>query len=148
VKFFGGNPTPIPFDQIYLALQQGIVDGVLTALNPGVAGKFYEVCKYVVVNDFGVALDKEVISEAAWNRLSATERTVLQDGFKEMEASGYYDVGVKQKATDLASWAKANGSDSVITLDGANLFEELEPLNSRLANEVFGPGAWDLVKQA
>ena len=39
VKFFGGTPTPIPFDQIYLALQQGIVDGVLTALNPGVAGE-------------------------------------------------------------------------------------------------------------
>ena len=49
---------------------------------------------------------------------------------------------------DLASWAKANGGDSVITLDGAKLFEELEPLNSRLATEVFGPGSWDLVKQA
>jgi TRAP-type C4-dicarboxylate transport system substrate-binding protein len=148
VKFFGGNPTPIPFDQIYLALQQGIVDGVLTALNPGVAGKFYEVCKYVVSNDFGVALDKEVISEAAWNRLNTQERSALQEGFKAMEPAGYYDVGVRQKSADLESWAKANGQDSVITLDGGKLYAELEPLNSKLANEVFGPGAWDLVKAA
>jgi TRAP-type C4-dicarboxylate transport system substrate-binding protein len=148
VKFFGGAPTPIPFDQIYLALQQGIVDGVLTALNPGVAGKFYEVCKYVVSNDFGVALDKEVISQAAMGRLTDSQRKVLESSFTAMEASGYYEVGVKQKSLDIASWAKANGNDSIITLDGAKLFEELEPLNSRLANEVFGPGAWDTVKKA
>jgi TRAP-type transport system periplasmic protein len=148
IKFFGGAPTPIPFDQIYLALQQGIVDGVLTALNPGVAGKFYEVCKYVVSNDFGIALDKEVISETAWSRLSVQQRGLLQDGFNALEPTDYYDVGVRQKATDLASWAKANGQDSVITLEGAKLYDELEPLNSRLANEVFGAGAWDLVKSA
>lgn len=148
VKFFGGNPTPIPFDQIYLALQQGIVDGVLTALNPGVSGKFYEVCKYVVASDFGVALDKEVISETAWNRLSPDQRATLQNSFNSLEGSDYYGVGVTQKDADLASWAKANGSDSVITLDAGALYEQLEPLNSRLANEVFGPGAWDLVKKA
>ncbi|MBN8872154.1 MAG: TRAP transporter substrate-binding protein [Rhodospirillales bacterium] len=148
VKFFGGNPTPIPFDQIYLALQQGIVDGVLTALNPGVAGKFYEVCKYVVASDFGVALDKEVISDTAWNRLKPDQRKILADGFKSLEVTDYYDIGLKQKDADLASWAKANGPDSVIRLDAGKLYEELEPLNSRLANEVFGPGAWDAVKKA
>ena len=148
VKFFGGNPTPIPFDQIYLALQQGIVDGVLTALNPGVAGKFFEVCKYVVASDFGVALDKEVISEAAWNRLSPTQRTALQDEFNALEVPEYYQIGLNQKTSDLESWAKANGKDSVITLETAAAYEQLEPLNSRLANEVFGPGSWDIIKKA
>jgi TRAP-type C4-dicarboxylate transport system substrate-binding protein len=148
VKFFGGNPTPIPFDQIYLALQQGIVDGVLTALNPGVAGKFFEVCKYVVASDFGIALDKEVISNSAWNRLDASERNVLQSSFDALEPPDYHDVGVRQKEADLATWAKANGPDSVITLDAAKLYSELEPLNSRLATEVFGAGAWDTIKNA
>jgi TRAP-type C4-dicarboxylate transport system substrate-binding protein len=148
VKFFGGIPTPIPFDQIYLALQQGIVDGVLTALNPGVAGKFYEVCKYVVSNDFGIALDKEVISQAAWNRLSAPQRSTLQDEFNALEVSDYYEVGLKQKSIDLGSWAKANGQDSVITLDAGSLYGELEPLNARLANEVYGAGSWDMIKNA
>ena len=148
VKFFGANPTPIPFDQIYLSLQQGIVDGVLTALNPGVAGKFYEVCKYVVSNDFGTALDKEVISTTAWNRLPPAEQKILQDQMAALEVSDYYQVGLAQKQTDLDSWARANGKDSVITLPSAGLFEQFEPLNRRLADEVFGPGSWDLVKQA
>ena len=148
VKFFGGSPTPIPFDQIYLSLQQGIVDGVLTALNPGVAGKFYEVCKYVVDNDFGVALDKEVISSTAWNRLSPEQRTVVQSSFKSLEGTDYYQIGVSQKANDVAAWAKANGPDSIIRLDGSKLFDELAPLNKRLADEIFGPGSWDIVTKA
>ena len=148
VKFFGGIPTPIPFDQIYLALQQGIVDGVLTALNPGVAGKFYEGCKYVVANDFGVALDKEVISQAAWNRLSAMQRSVLQHEFNALEVPEYYQVGLAQKGADLGSWSKANGADSVINLDAGTLYSELEPLNARLADEVYGAGSWDTIKNA
>jgi TRAP-type transport system periplasmic protein len=148
VTFFGGSPTPIPYDQIYLSLQQGVVDGVLTALNGAVSGKFYEVCKYVVANDFGNALDKEMISETAWNRLSDTDRSTLQGMYKEFEKPGYYEVGVNKRASDLETWAKANGADSVITLDAGSLYEELEPLNSRLANEVYGPGAWDIVKKA
>ena len=148
VKFFGGIPTPIPFDQIYLALQQGIVDGVLTALNPGVAGRFFEVCKYVVADDFGIALDKEVISQAAWNRLAPPQRTVLQDEFNALEVPDYYDYGVKQKDVDLGSWAKANGADSVIKLDAGALYAQLEPLNARLANDVFGAGSWELIKNA
>jgi TRAP-type transport system periplasmic protein len=148
VRFFGGSPTPIPYDQIYLSLQQGVVDGVLTALNGAVSGKFYEVCKYVVTNDFGHALDKEMISEAAWNRLSEADRSTLQGSFKELEVPEYYEVGVKKRSSDFAAWAKANGADSVITLEAGSLYEELEPLNSRLANEVYGAGSWDIVKKA
>lgn len=148
VKFFGGSPTPIPFDQIYLALQQGIVDGVLTALNPGVSGKFYEVCKYVVENDFGVALDKEVISSAAWNRLSPDHRTVVQSTFSTLEVPDYYQVGLAAKGVDLGAWSKSNGADSIIRLDGAKLYEDLVPLNKRLADEVFGAGSWDIISNA
>jgi TRAP-type transport system periplasmic protein len=148
VKFFGGSPTPIPYDQIYLSLQQGVVDGVLTALNGAVSSKFYEVCKYVVTNDFGQALDKEMISEVAWNRLNETDRNVLQGTYKQLETPDYYEVGLKNKTADFATWAKVNGPDSVITLDAGNLYEEVEPLNRRLANEVYGAGSWDLIKVA
>jgi TRAP-type C4-dicarboxylate transport system substrate-binding protein len=148
LKFFGAIPTPIPFNEIYLALQQGIVDGVLTALNPGVAGKFFEVCKYVVTNDFGIALDKQVISVAAWNRLSAAQQQALQSSFDELEVPDYYEVGVKLKDTDIATWRASQGADSIITLPGDTLASEVEPLNKKLADEVFGAGSWDTIKAA
>ena len=99
-------------------------------------------------NDFGVALDKEVISQAAFNRLTPPQRTILQTGFNTLEVPDYYEVGLAQKQKDLDSWAAANGKDSVITLPGSGLYDQLEPLNMRLANEIFGDGSWDIIKKA
>jgi TRAP-type transport system periplasmic protein len=148
LKFFGATPTPIPFNEIYLALQQGIVDGVLTALNPGVSSKLYEVCKYVVADDFGLALDKQVISDAAWNALTPEQQTVMQTTFDALETPEYYEVGMKLKNDDLATWRKANGNDSVIQLGVTGLAASLESLNKRLAEEVYGPGAWQMIQSA
>lgn len=142
----GAIPTPIPFNEIYLALQNGIVDGVLTALNPGVQFKFFEVAKYVVVPDFGLALDKEVISTAAWNALSPDHQAIVQDAFDELEAKEYYEVGLAQKAKDLEAWSAANGADSLLDFDASGLVEQFAPLNQKLAEEVYGAGAWDKVK--
>ena len=142
VKFLGGNPTPVPFNEVYLALQQGIVDGMITALNVAVAQKFYEVCKFVVANEFGQALDKELVSTAAWNKLSASERDVLQKTFDRLEETDYYKAGVDAVAKDLEVWEKNNGKGTVLRLAG-DPAKALEPLNKRLMTEVYGPGSWE-----
>lgn len=142
----GAIPTPIPFNEIYLALQNGIVDGVLTALNPGVQFKFFEVAKYVVVPDFGLALDKEVISTAAWNALSPAHQTIMQEAFDELEEKEYYQVGLAQKAKDLEAWAAANGNDSLLDFDASGLAAQFDPLNKKLAEEVYGAGAWEKIQ--
>ncbi|MCG8357375.1 MAG: TRAP transporter substrate-binding protein [Kiloniellales bacterium] len=147
LNFFDAVPTPIPFNEVYLSLQSGIVDGVLTALNPAIQFKFYEVCKHVVVPDFGLALDKQVISSAAWGGLTADQQKILQESFDELEAVEYYDAGLRQKSVDLAAWASANGDDALIDLDASGLATAIAALNERLANEAFGEGAWKLIQE-
>lgn len=116
------------------------MDGVLTALSPGVAGKFYEVATYVVEPDFGLALDKQVISEASWGRLPEDKQQIMQSLFAEMEEVDYYGASISRKEKDLATWEGANGPDSVLKFDGASLAADFEPLNQRLADEVYGAG--------
>ena len=145
VKFFGAIPTPIPFNEVYLALQSGIVDGVLTALNPGVQFKFYEVCKYVVVPDFGLALDKEVISVSAWDSMTPEQQTLMQTSFDELEQTAYYEVGLEQKPKDLEAWSNGDKS-ALIDLDASGLAADMAPLNEKLANEAFGDGAWAMIQ--
>ena len=147
LNFFEAVPTPIPFNEVYLSLQSGIVDGVLTALNPAVQFKFYEVCEHVVVPDFGLALDKEVISIAAWDALSAENQEILQSSFDELEEEEYYRAGLAQKSIDLETWAEANGEGALIDLDASGLAGAMESLNQRLANEAFGDGAWAKIQE-
>lgn len=147
LKFLGANPTPIAFNEIYLALQNGTVDGFVSALNPSVAGKFYEVSKYLMSNPFGEGLDKEAISTRAWRRLSDQQQRVVLQTFEELEATEYFQAGVNAIATDIATWKKANGDDSVFSIDQAGLVKQMEPLNRRLADEVYGPGSWDAIQK-
>jgi TRAP-type C4-dicarboxylate transport system substrate-binding protein len=142
LNHLGASPTPIAFNEIYLALQNGTVDGFVSALNPSVAGKFYEVCKYVYSNPFGLGLDKEAIATRAWNRLSPAQRDIMKSSFDELENVEYHQAGITAITTDLATWRRNNGDDSVAELDQADIDRRMAPLNERLANEVFGAGAW------
>jgi TRAP-type C4-dicarboxylate transport system substrate-binding protein len=146
LKFLGANPTPIAFNEIYLALQNGTVDGFVSALNPSVAGKFYEVSKYLVSNPFGEGLDKEAISTRAWRRLSDQQQRVVLQTFEELEATEYFQAGINAITTDIATWKRFNGDDSVVTFNQAELVARMAPLNKRLADEVYGAGSWDIIR--
>jgi len=148
LNHLGANPTPIAFNEIYLALQNGTVDGFVSALNPSVAGKFYEVCRYLYSNPFGLGLDKEVIATRAWNRLNPDQRQILQRTFNELEEVDYHQAGITAITTDIAAWRQANGADSVSELDQADIDRRMAPLNERLANEVYGAGAWAQIQAA
>lgn len=47
-KNVGANPTPLPFGELYLSLQQGLVDAQENPYDTAYAAKFAEVQKYVV----------------------------------------------------------------------------------------------------
>jgi C4-dicarboxylate-binding protein DctP len=48
VKAMGANPTPMAFSEVYLALQQGVVDGQENPPATIVTMKFFEVQKYLI----------------------------------------------------------------------------------------------------
>jgi len=146
LNHLGANPTPIAFNEIYLALQNGTVDGFVSALNPSVAGKFYEPCKYLYTNEFGYGLDKQAISTRAWGRLNAAQQKTMMDTFDEIEAIDYFKAGNDAIQSDFDAWGKANGADSLVKLDDADIRRRMTPLNQKLADEVYGAGSWDQIQ--
>ena len=46
-KSVGANPVPMAFDEIYLGLQQGVIDAVDTNYEAFYGAKHYEVAKYL-----------------------------------------------------------------------------------------------------
>ena len=50
VKALGGDPTPLPFGELYMALQQKVVDGMECPIVLIHDMKFYEVQKYMVLD--------------------------------------------------------------------------------------------------
>jgi tripartite ATP-independent transporter DctP family solute receptor len=78
VKALGGSPTPIPYGELYTALQQGVVDGAENNLPSFYLSRHYEVCKYYSFDEHTSIPDILLMSTIVWNRLSEQEQQWLQ----------------------------------------------------------------------
>jgi TRAP-type transport system periplasmic protein len=74
----GVNPTPIPFPEVYGALETGVVDGFETDVVGMYSGKFHEVAKYVTVSGHFNNVPLIVINQAKWDALDAETQAKLQ----------------------------------------------------------------------
>lgn len=148
LKHLGASPTVIAFNELYGALQQGIVDGAATLASLAIPVKFYEVTKYIVRNDFGFGLDKYFISAKVWNSYSAKAQQALQETFDELEPRLYFDRVNEEAGPSYAKWEELNGAGTVLELDAAAAQAKMAPLNKELANDVFGPGTWAKIEAA
>jgi TRAP-type C4-dicarboxylate transport system substrate-binding protein len=144
----GAAPTVVAFNEVYTALQQNLVDGMVTLPNLALVMKFNEVCKYYVSNDFGIGLGKWTIASRVWDGLSEDHRKAIQDSFNELEANDYYAAVQRQKPIDIKKWEELNGAGTVLNFDAKAAQDQMAPLNERLATEVFGAGAWDQIQKA
>src|SRR5712692_9155000 len=102
VKALGANPTPLPFPEVYAALDQKAIDGQENPATVISANKFYEVQKYLVLSNHQYNPQSLIFSKKVWDTLSASDRKILVDA--GVEASKYQ----RQVARDAAGTALEN----------------------------------------
>ena len=83
VKALGANPTPLPFPELYAALEQKAVDGQENPVATIKGAKLYEVQKYLTLTNHQYNPQSVVISKKFWDSLTAADRKVLQDAARE-----------------------------------------------------------------
>lgn len=83
VKALGANPTPLPFPELYSALEQGAVDGQENPVATIKGAKLYEVQKYMALTNHQYNPQSVVVSKKFWDTLSPADRKVLQDAATE-----------------------------------------------------------------
>lgn len=83
VNLLGGKATPVPFNEVYTALQQGVIDGAENNIPSLVEMKHSEVAKFYSMDQHLMTPDVIIISESSWNGLSATEQKILKEAAAE-----------------------------------------------------------------
>lgn len=76
---FGATPTPMAFGEVYLALQQGVVEGQENPLSQIIAAKFYEVQKHISLTGHVVQSTSMSINQASLDALPEDLRRILVD---------------------------------------------------------------------
>src|SRR3989344_1904279 len=79
----GTNATPMPFTELYTAMEQKAVDGQENPPATILASKFYEVQKHLVLSRHMYSAWVLLISKKTWDGLSADERKIVQEAARE-----------------------------------------------------------------
>lgn len=79
----GANAVPLPYPELYSALETGTVDGQENPLANIVNAKFTEVQKYLSLTGHQYNPQIVIVSKTFWDRLDAEEQTLLQDAATE-----------------------------------------------------------------
>ena len=100
-KSVEANATPIAFAEVYLALQQGTVDGQENPLPTIMAKKFYEVQTHINLTGHITESLLTIVGGHAWSNLSEEDRTIFADVLKQAASNATDAIrGSEQKLAD------------------------------------------------
>ena len=81
-KCLGANPTPLAFNEVYLALKTGTIDGQDNPLPTDQKAKFYEVTKQIILTGHLVDAVFLSISGKTWAKLNDEQKEVFREAAK------------------------------------------------------------------
>lgn len=89
---FGAQPTPMAYGDVYMALQQGVVDGADTSPDQFVMDKFIEVSKYYNLTKVHYLPALLIMSKPKWDKLTPQQQAILKSSADEAlaESRAYY----------------------------------------------------------
>ena len=82
----GAEAQQIKFSELYVALQQGVVDGQENPLVNIWAGKLHEVQKYISLTGHKYELTPFLIGKRSWDKLTDADKKVIQEAAAEATA--------------------------------------------------------------
>ena len=82
----GAEAQQIKFSELYVALQQGVVDGQENPLVNIWAGKLHEVQKYISLTGHKYELTPFLIGKRSWDKLSVADKKIIQEAAAEATA--------------------------------------------------------------
>jgi len=107
IESLGATATPIAFNELYSALQQGVVDGQENPLATIRSMKFYEVQKYLTLDAHTYAPGSVLINLQFFNSLPEEYQKLIVEAVDEMKV--YQRNYIAQKAEDDLKFLKEQG---------------------------------------
>jgi tripartite ATP-independent transporter DctP family solute receptor len=114
VEAWGASPTPITISELYLALQQGVVDGQENPLATIYSFKFYEVQKYLILSGHDLYHRVIIMNEGTFQKMSPEDRKIFMEAVNNGIA--WQDADLQRRELTLLDTLKAAGM-TVITPD-------------------------------
>ncbi|MCR5881713.1 TRAP transporter substrate-binding protein [Rhizobacter sp. J219] len=141
-KTLGANAIPLPFSELFSALETKAVDGQENPYNTILSSKFYEVQKYLTVTNHVYSPWIVTVSKKFWDQLSPAEKKVLQDA--AVKSRDFERKDTRDEAAKALADLKAKGMqiNELPPAEAARMREKLGAINNSIAANV-GQDLWN-----
>lgn len=138
-KAIGATPVPMTFGEIYLALQQGVIDAQENPLTSIDDQKFAEVQDYVSLTSHMIMMNPVVISEKSWEKLNDAQKAALADAVRDV--TPVVDRCMRdQEEAILEKW-KEDGSIEIVPAEDIDLQAFRDRAHQYIA-DTYGDTEW------
>ena len=146
-KTLGANAVPLPFSELFTALETKTVDGQENPYNTILSSKFYEVQKYLTVTNHVYSPWIVLVSKKYWDGLSKAEQKVLLDA--AVKSRDFERKDTRDEAAKALADLKAKGMqvNELPAAEANRMREKLSAVNASIAANV-GESLWKDVQGA
>ena len=132
-KAFKANPVPMPFAELYGALEAKAVDGQENPFSVINSNKFFEVQKYLSATNHVYAANIVLVSKKFWDRLSPTEQRLMHESANE--ARNYQRTASRAAAQKSLADLQAKGMqfNEVSAAEQARMRDIAKPVTEKFA---------------
>lgn len=123
VRAMGGSPTPLPFMEVYTALQTGVIDGTQNSLSDITNMKFEERLKYITFDGHTYMANMWFIGNTKFNTLTPAEQQVILDGATLMSMV-QFGLQPRKEIDVFAQWKKAGGKIYILNEEEKAAFRQ------------------------
>lgn len=140
-KMLGANAVPLPFSELFSALETKTVDGQENPYNTILSSKFYEVQKYLSITNHVYSPWIVTVSKKWWDGLSKTEQKILQDAARASRDFERKDT--RDEAAKALAELKTKGMqiNELPAAEVARMRDKLTHVNASIATNV-GMDLW------
>jgi tripartite ATP-independent transporter DctP family solute receptor len=139
VAAFGGTATPMPYGEVYSAIQTGVVDGAENNFPSYDTAGHFEVAKNYSLDEHLIVPEVFVMSKAAWDKLTPEDQAI----FKQAAIDSAHKQFELWDAQVAASRAKVEAAGSTINIPEKQPFiDAMKPVYDKYVTD---PALQDLV---
>ncbi|MDP0927349.1 TRAP transporter substrate-binding protein [Paracoccus onubensis] len=138
----GANATPMPYGEVYSAIQTGVIDGAENNFPSYDSAGHNEVAKYFTLDQHLMVPEVVAVSTIAWDNLSPEDQEIMREAAQN-SAVLERKLWAEQEAASEAKVVEA-GAEIVKEIDKTPFIDAMAPVYEKY---VTTPEAQDLVKR-
>ena len=131
VAALGANAVPMPYGEVYSAIETGVIDGAENNYPSYDSSGHYEVAKYYTLDEHTMVPEVLVMSKTSWDKLSPEDQAIVRDAAKASVPFNREKWAAAEKASEEK--VRAAGVEIVADIDKAPFQAAMGPVYEKYA---------------